>query len=56
MNRTKEVKGEFKYDKDSKRYHRFKISADSGNVVGLIYISKDYRPLPHKLILERKQG
>ena len=55
MNEAKEVKGQFKYEQDSKRFHRFKIETDAG-VVGTIYIPKDMTPLPDKLVLDRKRN
>ena len=51
MSEEKEIKGLFKYEKDSKRYHRFQIETDAG-IVGTIYVPKDMEPMPKKLILE----
>ncbi len=51
MSEEKEVTGKFKYEQDSKRFHRFKIETDDG-VIGTIYISKDRPSMPKKLILE----
>lgn len=48
----KEIKGQFKYEQDSKRYHRFRIETKEG-IVGTIYIPKDMEPLPDRLILEK---
>jgi len=56
MNDTKEVRGQFKYDQDSKRYHRFKIEIEDEDIVGTVYISKKSTPLPDKLILIKKIG
>ena len=47
----KEIKGLFKYQQDSKRYHRFKIETDSG-VVGTVYVPKKMDEMPKKLILK----
>jgi len=47
----KEIKGTFRYDQDSKRFHRFKIETDSG-IVGTVYVPKDKQSMPNKLILE----
>ena len=47
----KEIKGLFKYQQDSKRYHRFKIETDSG-VVGTVYVPKKMDGMPKKLILK----
>jgi hypothetical protein len=48
-----EVKGLFRYEQDSKRYHRFKIETDAG-VVGTVYIPRERKgaPIPKRLILE----
>jgi hypothetical protein len=35
MTEKKEVRGKFKYEQDSKRYHRFKIETDTG-IVGTV--------------------
>ena len=55
MSEEKEVRGEFIYDQDSKRYHRFQVEADEG-VVGIVYIPKTNEKLPDKLVLERKRN
>jgi hypothetical protein len=47
----KEVKGLFRYEQDSKRYHRFKIETDCG-IVGTVYVPKTKEGMPKKLILE----
>ncbi|MBW1689536.1 MAG: hypothetical protein JRF35_03785 [Deltaproteobacteria bacterium] len=52
MAEAKEIKGQFKYEQDSKRYHRFRIESESG-VVGTIYIPKDMEPLPDRIILDK---
>jgi hypothetical protein len=52
MSNEKEVTGKFKYEQDPKRYHRFKIEADSGPT-GSIYIPKSKRSMPTKIVLER---
>jgi hypothetical protein len=51
MSGEKEVKGVFRYEQDSKRYHRFKIETDAG-IVGTVYVPKDKQSMPKKLILE----
>ncbi len=43
MEEAKELKGTLKYERDSRRYKRFRIESDSG-VVGAIYIPKDMQP------------
>ncbi len=51
MSNAEEIKGQFKYEQDSKRYHRFKIETKAG-VVGTVYIPKDLKPMPKRLVLE----
>ena len=46
----KVVEGQFRYQQDSKRYHRFQVQADEG-IVGTIYVPKDNDGLPEKLNL-----
>ena len=50
MNEMKEVKGKFEYEKDSKRYHRFKIESKEG-IVGNLYVPKD-GAIPDRIILD----
>jgi hypothetical protein len=49
-----EIKGTFKYEQDSKRYHRFRIEA-AGGIVGTVYIPKDMHPLPDRIVLDRDE-
>ena len=51
MNNEKEIKGKFKFNKDSKRYHRFNIETDEG-IVGSVYVPKELESMPEKLILD----
>ena len=51
MSEKKEVTGRFRFDQDSKRFHRFQIETDVG-IVGTIYIPKDKESMPKKIILE----
>ncbi len=46
----KEVTGRFRYEQDSKRFHRFQIETDAG-IVGTVYVPKDVEAMPKKLIL-----
>ena len=39
MSEEKEVKGKFRYEQDSKRFHRLKIETDAG-IVGNVYVPK----------------
>lgn len=54
MSDKNEVKGNFRYDQDSKRFHRFKIETDAG-IVGTLYIPKDIATIPKKLSLEKAE-
>ena len=47
----RQIQGLFRYDKDTKRHHRFQIETDSG-VTGTLYFPKQLNPIPIKLILE----
>ncbi len=51
MNEQKEVKGLFRYEQDSKRFHRFQIETDTG-IVGTVYVPKGIDTMPKKLVLE----
>ncbi len=51
MSEEKEVNGKFRYEQDSKRYHRFKIETDAG-IIGAVYVPKNKQPMPKKLILD----
>jgi len=44
----KETTGKFRYEQDSKRYHRFQIETDAG-IVG---VPKNIKAMPKKLVLE----
>lgn len=46
-----EVKGKFRFDQDSKRYHRFQIETNVG-IVGTVYVPKSADGVPKRLILE----
>ena len=53
MSEEKTINGKFRYEQDSKRFHRFQIETDEG-IVGTVYVPKDRQgaPMPKKLILE----
>ena len=51
MAENKEINSLFRYEQDSKRYHRFQVITDSG-IVGTIYIPKSAESMPEKLVLE----
>lgn len=48
----REVTGKFRYEQDSKRYHRFKIETEAG-IFGTVYVPKEKQSIPKKLILEQ---
>ena len=52
MSEKAEITGKFRFDQDSKRFHRFKIETESG-IVGTVYIPKDMggEKLPKKITL-----
>jgi hypothetical protein len=53
MSDKKEIKGKFRYEQDSKRFHRFKIETDTDTgVVGTVYVPKDKVTMPKKIVLE----
>ncbi len=47
----KEIKGKFRYEQDSKRFHRFQIETDCG-IVGTVYVSKNKKAIPERIILD----
>ena len=53
MDQKKEINGKFRFDQDSKRFHRFQIETESG-IVGTVYIPKEMggSKLPKKITLE----
>ena len=51
MAEKKEIKGLFRYEQDSKRFHRFQIETDAG-IVGTVYVPKNIEAMPKKLTLE----
>ena len=53
--KEKETKLVFRYEQDSKRYHRFKIIDPKGHVTGSIYFSKKMRELPNLLVLQMEE-
>ena len=50
MTEEKEIIGKFRYEQDSKRFHRFKIETNTG-IVGTVYVPKNKTSMPKKLIL-----
>lgn len=47
MTEKKEITGKFRYDQDSKRFHRFQIETKDG-IVGTVYIPKGIDSMPKK--------
>lgn len=47
---VKEVKGQFHYEQDSKRFHRFQVRTGDSGVVGTIYVPKG--EVPKRIVLE----
>lgn len=54
MSDSTEAKGSFIFDQDSKRFHRFRIEGENG-IVGNIYIPKDCKELPEKIVLDHNR-
>ena len=52
MDTTKEVKGQFVFDGDTKRMHRFIIKTSNGAITGSLYIPKDNNGIPGRIILD----
>lgn len=55
MSETKEVKGVFIFDQDSKRFHRFRIEGEDG-IVGNLYVPKNCDGTPEKIVLDYKKA
>ena len=51
MSEKKEVYGKFRYEQDSKRFHRFQVITDTG-IIGSIYVPKSAEAMPKKLVLD----
>jgi hypothetical protein len=53
LSEKKEITGKYRFDQDSKRFHRFQIETDVG-IVGTVYIPKDMggAKLPKRITLE----
>jgi hypothetical protein len=43
----------FRYEQDSRRFHRYKLIDPEGYITGSIYFAKDMKELPKRLMLER---
>ena len=53
---SEQIKGLFKYDKDTFRFHRFDIVADGDGIKGTIYVSKDFKTMPKRIVLENARA
>jgi len=51
-NGKSEVVVSISYDKDSKRFHRYSIGEQGEEIVGNLYMSKEMKNLPKRIILE----
>jgi hypothetical protein len=47
-----EVNGLFKYANDTKRFHRFDITVEAEGINGTIYVSKEFKTMPKRIVLE----
>ena len=47
-----EVTVSITYDKDSKRFHRYSIGEQGEQIVGNLYMSKEMKTLPKRIVLE----
>ena len=48
---AEEITGLFRYEKDSKRFHRFQVETEEG-IVGTVYVPKSIETMPQRLILD----
>ena len=54
--KLEQVKGVFKYDKDTFRFHRFNIVAEEEGINGTIYVSKEFKKMPKRIVLENARA
>lgn len=52
MTEEKVSKGQFQYDKDSAKYHRYQLRAEGG-IVGTLYVPKDADHIPDSIVLKK---
>ena len=55
MTEQKEITGIFKYEQDSKRYHRYAVEAEGG-IRGALYIPKDIGQFPDRIVLSKSSN
>ena len=48
MSEKEEVEGKFRYEQDSKRYHRFQIEQKTVNSIGMIYCDMEAVQIQYK--------
>jgi len=51
MDNQTEIHSKFRFEQDSKRFHRFQIETAEG-IVGTVYVPKNLKPMPTVLTLE----
>lgn len=54
MKKENELTASFRYQQDSKRYHRFNIDSEDG-MVGNVYIPKTVDQIPDKIVLVKSK-
>ena len=47
------TEGNLVWEKDSKRFHRYRVAMTDINIVGTLYFPRDVENLPDRLILDR---
>lgn len=50
---SEEIKARIKYHGNIKRFHRYRVVDSEGDIVGKVYLSKEFNLLPKKVVLER---
>ena len=48
----KQINGVLKYFNDTKRFHRFDIIVEEDGINGTIYVSKEFKKMPKRIVLE----
>jgi hypothetical protein len=52
MTEKKISRGNFEYDKDSAKYHRYQLKAEGG-ILGTLYVPKDAEDIPDSIVLKK---
>lgn len=50
MTDQNQIMGRFRYEEDTKNFHRFQIETDDG-ILGIVYIPKELKPMPKTITL-----